>query len=64
MSLLKAIEVLVFALWMVACATPTQGASVFGTRDREGLIASTDPVRAQKNGPGIMTFNGRLEHAP
>jgi hypothetical protein len=49
---------------MVACATPTQGASVFGTRDREGLIASTDPVRAQKNDPGIMTFNGRLEHAP
>jgi nitrite reductase (NO-forming) len=37
---------------------------VYGDRDATGLIPGTDPVRAQKNDPAFMMFNGRLEHAP
>jgi nitrite reductase (NO-forming) len=36
---------------------------VFGDRDSTGLIPGTDPVRAQKNDPALMMFNGRLEHS-
>ncbi len=36
---------------------------VFGDRDTSGLIAGTDPQRAQRNDPAFMMFNGRLEHA-
>lgn len=35
---------------------------VYGTPDTNGLIPGTDPSRAQKNDPGLMLFNGRLEH--
>lgn len=35
---------------------------IFGDRDATGLIPGTDPVRAQKNDPAVMMFNGRLEH--
>ena len=35
---------------------------VYGDRDKTGLIAGTDPLRAQKNDPALMMFNGRLEH--
>jgi len=35
---------------------------VYGDRDASGLIPGTDPVRAQKNDPALMMFNGRLEH--
>lgn len=38
--------------------------AVFGARDDTGLIPGTDPVRARKNDPELMMFNGRLEHAP
>lgn len=35
---------------------------VFGARDASGLIPGTDPLRAQKNDPELMMFNGRLGH--
>ncbi len=35
---------------------------VYGERDATGVIAGTDPQRAQRNDPAIMMFNGRLEH--
>jgi nitrite reductase (NO-forming) len=38
--------------------------AVYGERDPYGLIPGTDPVRAQKNDPAFMMFNGRLEHTP
>ena len=38
--------------------------AVFGDRDDKGLIPGTDPVRALKNDPSLMMFNGRLQHAP
>jgi len=36
---------------------------VYGLPDANGLIPGTDPSRAQKNDPGLMLFNGRLEHS-
>jgi len=38
--------------------------AVYGERDAYGLVPGTDPVRAQKNDPLFMMFNGRMEHAP
>lgn len=37
---------------------------VYGEPDASGLIAGTDPARAQKNDPKLELFNGRMEHAP
>jgi hypothetical protein len=35
---------------------------VYGSPDANGVVPGTDPSRAQKNDPGLMLFNGRLEH--
>src|SRR4051812_44454693 len=37
---------------------------VFGDSDASGLIPGSDSVRAQKNDPAFMMFNGQLEHTP
>lgn len=38
--------------------------ALYGTRDESGLIAGTDPIRAMKNDPSFVMFNGRLTHQP
>lgn len=37
--------------------------AVYGDRDGSGLIPGTNPVRAQRNDPAFMMFDGRLGHA-
>lgn len=36
--------------------------AVYGEHDASGLISGTDPVRAMKNDPSLVMFNGRLQH--
>jgi nitrite reductase (NO-forming) len=50
--------------WRPARELVVVESGVFGDRDATGVIPGTDPVRAQKNDPSLMMFNGRLEHAP
>jgi nitrite reductase (NO-forming) len=50
--------------WRPARELVVVESGVFGDRDATGLIPGTDPVRAQKNDPSLMMFNGRLAHAP
>jgi nitrite reductase (NO-forming) len=38
--------------------------AIYGDHDPSGLISGTDPVRAMKNDPSIVMFNGRLQHQP
>lgn len=38
--------------------------AIYGDHDASGLISGTDPVRAMKNDPSIVMFNGRLQHQP
>ncbi len=51
------------AVWSPARELVVVESAVFGDRDATGTIPGTDPVRAQKNDPSLMMFNGRLEHA-
>src|SRR5499427_1450339 len=36
--------------------------AIYGTRDNEGLIPGTDPVKAQKNEQVFSMFNGRMDN--
>jgi nitrite reductase (NO-forming) len=38
--------------------------AIYGDHDASGLISGTDPVRAMKNDPSMVMFNGRLQHQP
>lgn len=38
--------------------------AIYGTRDNEGFIPGTDPVKAQKNDQTFSMFNGRLDNDP
>jgi len=48
--------------WRPARELVVVESGVYGNRDATGVIPGTDPVRAQKNDPALMMFNGRLEH--
>jgi len=50
------------ASWTPARELVVVESGVYGDRDATGLIPGTNPVRAQKNDPSLMMFNGRLEH--
>lgn len=36
--------------------------AIYGTRDNEGFIPGTDPVKAQKNDEAFSMFNGRMDN--
>jgi hypothetical protein len=36
--------------------------ALYGTRDSEGFIPGTDPVKAQKNDQAFSMFNGRMDN--
>lgn len=38
--------------------------AIYGTPDASGLVAGTDPLRAMKNDPSFVMFNGRIAHHP